>query len=67
MFGGDGQPFGGLGGRLLDGRLTQQFVAALELLIVEVVAIGKHYERGILHRRVLYDARRKEEHGEALG
>ena len=44
-------------------------MAALELaekLVVEVVAVGQHHQRRVLHRRMPDDARGVEEHGETL-
>ena len=44
-------------------------MAALELaeeLVVEIVAVGQHDQRRVLHRRVPDDARGVEEHREAL-
>jgi hypothetical protein len=39
-------------------RLSQQLFAErerVEKLVVQIVAVGEHDERGILHRRVLHD------------
>ena len=44
-------------------------MAALELaeeLVVEIVAVGQHHQRRVLHRRMPHDARGVEEHREAL-
>jgi hypothetical protein len=43
--------------------------AALELaekLVVEVVAVGQHHQRRVLHRRMPHHAGGEEQHGETL-
>jgi hypothetical protein len=53
----------------LHGRLAEDVRAALELaekLIVEIVAVGHHHQRRVLHRRMPHHARGEEEHGETL-
>jgi hypothetical protein len=53
----------------LHGRLAKDVVAALELaekLVVQVVAVGQHHQRRVLHGRVPHHPRGVEEHREAL-
>jgi len=53
----------------LHGRLAEDVRAALELaekLIVEIVAVGQHHQRRVLHRRMPHHAGSEEEHGETL-
>ena len=50
-------------------RLAEDFRAALELaekLVVEIVAVGQHHQRRVLHGRMPHHARGEEEHGETL-
>lgn len=47
----------------------QHVRAALELaekLVMEVVAVGQHHQRRVLHRRMPHHAGGEEEHGETL-
>ena len=51
------------------GRLAQQVLAHAERaeeLIVEIVAVGQHDQRRVLHRRMLDDLARVERHQQAL-
>ena len=53
----------------LDGLLSQQLVASLELaeeLVVQVVSVGQDDERGIIHRRMENDLTGEEEHRKTL-
>ena len=50
-------------------RLAEDVRAALELaekLIVEIVSVGQHHQRRVLHRRMPHHAHAEEEHGETL-
>jgi hypothetical protein len=50
-------------------RLAEDVRAALELsekLVVEIVAVGQHHQRWVLHRRMPHHARGEEEHAETL-
>ena len=50
-------------------RLAEDVRAALELtekLVVQVVAVGQHHQRRVLHRRMPHHAGGEEEHGETL-
>lgn len=49
--------------------LAEDVRAVLELaekLVVEIVSLGQHHQRRVLHRRMPHHARGKEEHGETL-
>ena len=50
-------------------HLAQQIVAALELpeqLIIQIVTVGQHHQRRVLHRRLADYPRREKQHGETL-
>ena len=54
----------GLGRRLAQQIFVQREV--VEELVVQIVAVGQHDDRGILHAGVLDDLARVERHGQAL-